>query len=340
MGVRSTRPRLSIVVVVFDMGREAPRTLRSLSPAYQQIDPDRYELIVVDNGSPEPLTEAHLAAAGRDTRYVRIEPAAASPSPAAAVNIGAAIATGEILGIIVDGARMASPGLIDAALQASQLGPDVVVTTMAWHLGPDAHSRSRTAGYDQNVEDRLLDEIDWPRDGYRLFDVATIAPASARGPLFALPESSALFLPHATFDALGGFDERFDQPAGGLVASDFFRRLMQRPAQTPVVLVGEATFHQIHGSGNSYDDDAIHQHYERLRGEPFHTPDYVPILVGRPPPAAARLLAQSAVMLARAGGRAVTPTNPEDDTTTAPGAAPDPPCNPTPSGRERTYDQS
>ena len=38
------------------MTREAPRTLRSLSPGYQQgIHPDDYEVIVVENGSSAPL---------------------------------------------------------------------------------------------------------------------------------------------------------------------------------------------------------------------------------------------------------------------------------------------
>ena len=43
------RPVLSVVVVVFDMVREAPRTLRTLSPACQaDIGAGDYEVIVVD----------------------------------------------------------------------------------------------------------------------------------------------------------------------------------------------------------------------------------------------------------------------------------------------------
>ena len=47
---------LSVVVVAHDMARELPRTLRTLSVPYQRgIDSTAFEVIVVDNGSPEPL---------------------------------------------------------------------------------------------------------------------------------------------------------------------------------------------------------------------------------------------------------------------------------------------
>ena len=45
-------PDLSVVMVVHNMRREAPRSLRSLSPRYQQgLDGRHYEVIVVENGS-------------------------------------------------------------------------------------------------------------------------------------------------------------------------------------------------------------------------------------------------------------------------------------------------
>ncbi|HAU37823.1 MAG TPA: hypothetical protein DCX07_08915 [Phycisphaerales bacterium] len=47
-------PTLSIVVTVYNMRREAPRTLRSLTPEYQGVDAETYEVIVVENGSSEP----------------------------------------------------------------------------------------------------------------------------------------------------------------------------------------------------------------------------------------------------------------------------------------------
>ena len=47
-------PALSVVVVVYDMAREAPRTLHSLSRRYQQGGAELdYEVIVVDDSSSD-----------------------------------------------------------------------------------------------------------------------------------------------------------------------------------------------------------------------------------------------------------------------------------------------
>jgi glycosyltransferase involved in cell wall biosynthesis len=56
------RPQISVVVVVYNIPREAPRTLFSLSAAYQRhINADDYEVVVVDNGSDPPLDPRILA---------------------------------------------------------------------------------------------------------------------------------------------------------------------------------------------------------------------------------------------------------------------------------------
>src|SRR5690348_14796062 len=99
-------PALSVVVVAYEMRRELPRTLRSLTVPYQRdIDDDEYEIIVVDNGSSAPLEVDSPA-----VRLHRLDPAPASPAHAA--NVGIALAQGELIGLVVDGARMASPGLL------------------------------------------------------------------------------------------------------------------------------------------------------------------------------------------------------------------------------------
>src|ERR687891_918236 len=98
---------LSVVVVVFNIPREATRTLHSLSAAYQQgIRADEYEVIVVDNGSTPALTPAAVESFGANFRLIRIEDA--SPSPAPAINRGLAEARGQIIGVVIDGARMAT----------------------------------------------------------------------------------------------------------------------------------------------------------------------------------------------------------------------------------------
>ena len=114
--------------------------------------------------------------------------APASVSPARALNIGVELARGDLVCIVVDGARMASPGLLRHALAAATLQRGAIRR----HAGvaprsrraTDVRSRPATTGA---VEDDLLAGIGWPADGYRLFEVSTPAPSSRRGYLAPLP---------------------------------------------------------------------------------------------------------------------------------------------------------
>src|SRR4249919_1004270 len=100
------------------MARELPRTLATLAPGYQQgIEEDDYDVVVVDNGSHDPIDPALIAGFPGRIRLVRVDPA--PPSPSRAANLGLELAEGELIGMIVDGARMASPGLLGWARRAT-----------------------------------------------------------------------------------------------------------------------------------------------------------------------------------------------------------------------------
>ena len=240
------KPDVSVVVVVYNIPREAPRTLLSLSASYQRhVDRDEYEVIVVDNGSSPALDPALVERLDGHFRLIRIDDA--SPSPAAAVNRGLAAARGNVIGVMIDGARIASPGLVHFARHGVQLYRRAVVAALGWYLGFDYQRFAMQAGYDQAEEDRLLGSIGWPRDGYRLFEIATMDESSFNGWLVPISESNGLFLSRETWDLLGGMDERFGLPGGGLVNLDTFRRALELPEAELVTLLGEGTFHQLHG---------------------------------------------------------------------------------------------
>ena len=240
-------PEVSVVVVVYDIPREAPRTLRSLSASYQRYIPaDAYEVIVVDNGSTPPFDRGVLEGLHGHFHLIRIDDAAVSP--ARAINRGLAAARGQVIGVMIDGARLVTPGLLHFARHGARMFERAVVATLGWHLGFDTtQALAMEAGYDERREDGLLASIDWPTDGYRLFEIGAFDGSSIHGWLGPAGESNALFLPRPTWDALGGVDERFDAPGGGLLNLDTFRRAAEMPNAHLVVLLGEATFHQRHG---------------------------------------------------------------------------------------------
>ena len=200
----------------------------------------------------------------------------ATASPVRAVNLGLSIARGDLVGVAIDGARMASPGLIAKAIGAAALHPKPVVGTIAFHLGSKAQPISIKEGYNQAVEDELLARSGWEEDPYRLFGVSVFAVSSGSGWFETPMESNAFFCTAAHWRELGGWDERFVSPGGGVVNLDSWRRAIESPGAQLIMLLGEATFHQVHGgvATNSVGPPIadFFAEYERIRGVRFERP--------------------------------------------------------------------
>jgi glycosyltransferase involved in cell wall biosynthesis len=300
---RDASPALSVVVVVFNMAREAPRMLHSLSAAYQQgVGADEYEVVVVDNGSRPPLGEEAVRRFGPNFRYRYVEDA--SPSPSRAINLGIAMARSDYLAIMIDGARILSPGVLRHGLELPRLFARPCGLVHGWHIGPDFQSRSIERGYGRDVEDALLASIGWPADGYRLFEISS--PHDPIATWFELvDESNCTFAHRDVLAEVGGYDERYQCAAGGLVNLDVQVQLLDHPRVDTVIVLGEGTFHQFHGGHTSSTPqsrleplvEGFKREYLAIRGEewvwprPFRAPHFL----GHLPAAAERFLSPFAV---------------------------------------------
>jgi hypothetical protein len=295
-----TAPKLSIIVVFFRIPRQADNTLYSLSVAHQRhVSADDYEIIVVENASDAIYGEERALGHGPNVRYFLREEPGVSPVPA--VNFGFGAARAPLIGLVVDGAHMMTPRVVEYALMAARIHDCPVIDVPAHHLGAAYHHLNLTSGHDEATEIRLLDECRWKENGYALFDVACWSEANENGFFCPTMESNCLFCTREAFERIGRADPRFDGAGGGLVNQDVFARLVRVPGSKLVMLAGEGSFHQFHGgvSTSGYEGreealEALRVQNERIRGHRIIGHDREPFVLGTFSPESLRHLARSA----------------------------------------------
>jgi glycosyltransferase involved in cell wall biosynthesis len=269
------RMKLSVIVIAYNMQRELPRTLQALARSYQTAAAAlEYEIIVVDNGSPQPLRLEEVDSDELPLRVLRLEDACASP--AQALNRGVALARGDVVCLMVDGAHLLTPGVFEWALRGFAAFSCPVVAVRYFYLGPGEQPATVLRGYDRPAEDALLQQIAWPTQGYRLFEVGTPLMGGAERITWfnRMFESNCLFMTRDHYRAIGGSDEHFDLPGGGFLNLDLFKRAADADGAELVQLVGEGSFHQVHGGTTTNSDRVAREarlasyrdQYRHLRG--------------------------------------------------------------------------
>ena len=285
------------MLIVYKMPDQAEKTLYSLSPAYQQgVSESDYEVIVVENHSERLLGEQRATQYAQNVRYFHRHEM--TRSPVNSINFGAEQATGSHLAIMIDGARMVTPGVVRLALEAFRMSPQAAVSAPGYHIGHKLQQVAVNEGYDEKAEAKLLAGIDWPSDGYRLFDIAVLSGSCQGGFFRANYESNFIGMSVRKWRALGGMDVRYDDFGGGNANLDLYKRLLEYPDTPFYLLFGEGSFHQFHGgvtTGTRKAErevvyKALDDQDRAIRGDNRTPPDVRPILLGSPHPSVYRFV--------------------------------------------------
>lgn len=282
-------PGLSIIVIVYNMPRQAMNTLLSLALPYQKnVSADEYEVIVVENCSDHQLDAVQVAALGPQFRYFLRDEKGVSPAPA--INFAFSQCRGDQIGLIIDGARMVTPRVIEYAMLGAKISTQALIMVPGYHLGERDQKFHLQTGHSEQLEIDKLAEMAWQENGYRLFKWACWSSSNQRGYLQPMQECSALFCSANNFRGIGGADERFDQPGGGSINLYLYRRLGMLPEIQLFVLPGEGSFHQFHSGVTTQElteDDtrkavlkSFDARLEEIWGAPFKALSREPMLLG------------------------------------------------------------
>ncbi len=300
-------PKVSVILIGYKMASQLENTLASLAADYQRgVCEEDYEVIVMENSSSENLPPAVVARLPANFHYSLREETAVTP--VYAVNEAFARCRAPVICLMIDGARMASPGIIRTALDAFAITEDAVVAVPGYHLGSDEQHMVEGVADQLAYERELLNSVDWRGNGYELFSISTFSGANRRGYLQPIMECNCVFASAANYAAIGHANTDFQLPGGGSINLHMYRSLGMLPGTRLFVTPGEGSFHQYHGgvTTSSYEEREaeIEKHRVQLHSYwpgGFHSLRREPSLIGAVPPQAQPFLQKS---LDRAAARA------------------------------------
>ncbi len=206
-GITPSRPpSVSVIMAYYDGQHRLDRMLSALAAQTHPLD--RLEVIVADDGSP--TSPVIRAVPGVRVQLVRQDDLGFRA--AAARNLGAAAAQGEVL-CFLDDDTLPEPGYLTALTRLPALVPDALVTGRRRHVDldglDDAQISAWLAGADRPPA-RELPEPQWLVDEHRRSaNLLRTGPDSHRYVI-----SAVLACHRMLFDAVGGFDPGFERYGG------------------------------------------------------------------------------------------------------------------------------
>jgi len=275
---------ITLVIAAYNLPRFINRTLTSCTPHYQGFKPSEFEVIIVDNGSSTPLKKEDFRDYPFVSQVIRID---GKPSPVYGLNKGIQAAKFSNVGVMIDGAHMLTPGVLQNAKTALQLFKRPVINVPQYILGDFSQNLSSIENA-YEYEEQNLEKVGWPQYGYTLFDFCVLPGEDVIKKTFQAIETNCLITTKEVFNDCGAFNELFDEPGAGMANLEIFSRLCNDVKNKYVTLAGEGSFHQNHHgttTGASREDrDALvksfSEKHKTVTGKEFSFTFRAPFLLG------------------------------------------------------------
>lgn len=190
-------PMISVIVAHYRQPAQLARTLRAL--ARQDHPADRLEVIVADDGSPEPPNvPPGVRVVRHDDLGFRL---------AAVRNLGASAAGGDVL-VFLDADTAPEPSFLRELTRLPALAPDCVAVGQRRHA--DLSTLPPDADVEREAAARELPAPRWLSDAYR--DSRDLLDADDRSYRFVI--GAVLACSRGLFEQVGPFDESFTRYGG------------------------------------------------------------------------------------------------------------------------------
>jgi hypothetical protein len=123
----------------------------------------------------------------------------------------------------------------------------------------------------------MIAESGWPESPRALFNICASGASCREGYFRSIGGSNSFSMSRSLFDVVGGYDERFLSPGGGLANREIFERYVCRPNAVNICILAEGTFHQVHGGAATsriHPPEYFRDEYRKIFGKEYRRLNY------------------------------------------------------------------